>query len=96
MGGKTVDEAKEAQRRDKEAKKKKGGGNMMSTSPGKYPVNVKGADGKVYMAYMDSPPPETLAFTAIVDAEPLPMVPEDTIEYAGWITLNNELKTSVD
>jgi hypothetical protein len=89
MSGKTIDEAREAQKKDKESKKKPGGG-------GKYQISVKAADGKTYMAYMDSPPPDIPEFAAIADAERLPSVPEDTVEYLGWVALDEGLNMAAN
>jgi hypothetical protein len=90
MTGRTIDEAKEAQRKDKEAKRKPGSGG------GKFPVNIKGVDGKIYTAYMETLPPDTPAFAAIADPGTIPSVPEDTTEYLGWVALDEGPKTMVN
>jgi transposase InsO family protein len=92
MSGRTVDEAKDAQRKDKDSKRKQ------SSGGGKFPINIKGADGKIYTAYMESPPPDTPtpAFAAIADAGVLPKVPEDDAEYLGWVALDEEPNTLVN
>jgi hypothetical protein len=94
MAGKTIDEAKDAQKREKDAKRRQNGTGGSAT--GRFPVNIKGADGKIYAAYMDAPLPEEPAFAAIVDHEAMPSVPADTVEYLGWIVIEDDLKISVD
>jgi hypothetical protein len=84
MSGKTIDEVRDAQKKEKETKKKQGGGR-------KYQISIKGIDGKTYMAYMDSPPPDTPAFATIADTEMLPSILEDTVEYLRWVALVEEL-----
>jgi hypothetical protein len=73
IAGKTIDEAKEAQKREKDAKRRQNGTGSCATR--RFPVNIKGANGKIYATYMDMPPLEEPAFTAIMDHGVMPSVP---------------------
>jgi hypothetical protein len=83
MSGKTIMQAKEAQKKERESKKKQG------SAAGKYPINIKGADGKVYTAYMDSLLLEIPAIAAFADMGILPSVLDNAIEYLGWAAFDD-------
>jgi hypothetical protein len=90
MAGNTIDEAKEAQKREKNTKRRQNGTGGSTT--GRFPVNIKGANGKFRAAYMDVPPPEEPTFAAKVDHGVMPNVPADIVEYLGWIVIDDDLK----
>lgn len=72
----------------------------MSGTTNKVAVNVKGADGHVFVMMVDpanltSPAiASTPEFTGIVSS-PIPMAPHDEIEY-GWLVMGEKCEASVD
>ncbi|KAF8508675.1 hypothetical protein BU17DRAFT_99593 [Hysterangium stoloniferum] len=94
MAGKTIEECKAARQKDQESKKT---GGTTPSPPRKFPVSIKGANGQVYTAYMDTPLPSDPAFVSAATTDPtIIMLPSNTIEYAGWIALEDNLRATVD
>ncbi|KAF8799691.1 hypothetical protein BYT27DRAFT_7315754, partial [Phlegmacium glaucopus] len=108
MAGKTIEESKEARRRDRESKNNTQ--NSSSSSSPRVQVSVKGTDGRSYLMYTDTssltplaevnPPPWEFAGIASLKLEDLPV---DDIEYNGFMATiqeenyeMKEYKASVD
>ena len=101
MAGKTIEESKEARRKDKDSKSGSANSSVpaSSTSPARVQVSVKGQDGRAYLMLMDpssltpvvnsAQKPEEFAGIASISAD---SISTDDIEYHGFMaTIQEEL-----
>ena len=103
MAGKLIEESKQAKRDTREAKHNKlSKSDKPASSKGKIPVWVQGADGHALIAYIneselkaDTDTKPEFAGLASDNLDSIPTSPT-TIEYHGFMALEEEVKVSID
>lgn len=98
MAGKTIEDSKQARKRDREARKEKGKQTTnTTTSNAKVSVTMKDANGRAFIMLVDpsnlSSPKQEFAGLA---SDPTEAENTESVEYEGWLVIDDEPYANID